>query len=169
MAIVRRIKIESFEKVATLPLSMIVGPTGNPGLPGTKGSKGDRGEQGLRGLQGLRGAKGEKGERGTSVILEDLVEQLKVDKDFIAATKGKDGESHGWVGGSTSPVKYKQITNSTYTIRASSLVDGMNIFGVVTDTATTVYLPSNIRETQLIVINDETGSASTNNITVQVI
>jgi|GEM_PF-5329067 len=166
MAIIRRIKIESFEKVATLPLSMIVGPTGNPGLPGTKGSKGDRGKQGLRGLQGLRGA---KGEMGTSVLLEDLIEQLKVDKDFIAATKGKDGESHGWVGGSTSPVKYEQITNSTYTIRASSLVDGMNIFGVVTDTATTVYLPSNIRETQLIVINDETGSASTNNITVQVI
>ena len=141
------------------------GAAGRDGKDGAVGKPGATGERGLDGLRGAIGEQGTPGKDGISPKPEQVAEVLKKDEEFIEATKGKDAESQGWVSGSTNPVRYEAITNSEYDIKSGSLIDGMNIYGVQSVPAT-IYLPTNIRTSQLIVINDETGSAGTSNITV---
>lgn len=71
--------------------------------------------------------------------------------------------------GGGSHVLYTQITSATRTITDSELKIGTNIFGVNYDGGVTITLPSGISPRKIIVINDESGAAGTNNITIQVI
>lgn len=64
-------------------------------------------------------------------------------------------------------VKYTQITTSSRAITDEELIIGTNIFGVIYSGAT-VQLPVNIDSTKIIIINDETGTAGTNNIVISV-
>lgn len=77
----------------------------------------------------------------------------------------------GFVGGGSSAehFKYFAVETATYTISNKQLVPGINIFGVRYEGAVTITLPENLSPNdKTIIINDETGNAATNNITVQV-
>ncbi len=65
-------------------------------------------------------------------------------------------------------VVYTAITTATKVITDAELVIGTNIFGVNYAGAVAITLPDNISSTKIIVINDESGSAGTNNITLTV-
>ena len=60
------------------------------------------------------------------------------------------------------------VTTATKIITDAELVLGHNIFGVNYAGAVTITLPTGIDSNKLIVINDESGSAGTNNITIEV-
>ena len=60
------------------------------------------------------------------------------------------------------------VTTATRVITDAELVLGHNIFGVNFAGAVTITLPTGLDSNKLIVINDESGSAGTNNITIQV-
>ena len=63
-------------------------------------------------------------------------------------------------------VNYTAITTATRTILDSELVIGTNIFGVNYAGAVTITLPASIASNKIIVINDESGAAGANNITI---
>jgi len=65
-------------------------------------------------------------------------------------------------------VSYIAITTATRIITDAELVLGTNIFGVNYAGAVTITLPADIDSNKVIVINDESGAAGTNNITLQV-
>ena len=65
-------------------------------------------------------------------------------------------------------VKYTAITTATRAITDAELVIGTNIFGVNYAGAVAITLPDNISSQKIIVINDESGLAGTNNITLTV-
>ena len=64
-------------------------------------------------------------------------------------------------------VNYKLVTTTPFTITLAMLREGINIFGINVASAVIVYLPNWIPDTRIIVINDESGNASSNNINVQ--
>ena len=65
-------------------------------------------------------------------------------------------------------VNYTPITTATYTVTDAELVVGTNIFGVNYAGAVTVTLPETTENNKMIVINDESGAAGANNITIEV-
>ena len=65
-------------------------------------------------------------------------------------------------------VNYTAITTATYAITDAELVVGTNIFGVNYAGAVAITLPDNISSTKIIVVNDESGAAGANNITLTV-
>ena len=67
-------------------------------------------------------------------------------------------------------VKFTAVTTATKVITDAELILGMNIFGVNYAGAATVTLPDpvGIDQDKIIVINDESGLAGTNNIIIQV-
>jgi len=65
-----------------------------------------------------------------------------------------------------SEVHYTQVTSTPYTITAASLVFGVNIFGVNVAGPASIILPASIDTAKLIVIDDESGNAGTNSITI---
>ena len=64
-------------------------------------------------------------------------------------------------------VKFTAVTTATRVITDAELVLGKNIFGVNYAGAVTITLPAGIDSDKIIVINDESGLAGTNNITLQ--
>ena len=137
---------------------------------------GKPGKDGRVGLQGPQGLSGTRGLDGTSVSLGEvkkLVEEL-VDASVESLPKPKDSTAsaakHHGHGGSVPPVKYvTTITTSTYTINKNELQASTNIFGVNVAGTCTITLPL-IHERfkdKIIIINDESGSAGSNNITIQ--
>ena len=66
-------------------------------------------------------------------------------------------------------VNYTQITTASRAILDSELVLGHNIFGVNHAGAVAITLPANIDSNKLVIINDESGQAGANNITITVI
>ena len=131
------------------------------------------GKEGRVGLQGPQGLTGTRGLDGTSVTIgevKELVEEL-VEASVESLPKPKDSTptraSHG---GGGSPVKYiTTITTSTYTINKNELQAGTNIFGVNFAGTCTITLPlihDRFRD-KIIVINDESGNASSNNIVIE--
>lgn len=168
-------------KVQRIPRRGVQGPSGIPGVPGKDGQDGKdapsleeirrlipkpiQGLQGLSGLQGPQGPIGPKGEDGKDIDLGEV-------KDFVEKLleRSKPTQQKG-IGGGGSPVKYiTTITSSEYRINSNELQAGTNIFGVNFAGDVTVYLPApheRLKE-KIIVINDESGLAGTNNITVTV-
>ena len=67
-----------------------------------------------------------------------------------------------------SQVSYTAITTATRVITDAELVVGTNIFGVNYAGAVTVTLPAITDTNKVIVINDESGAAGANNITIEV-
>ena len=63
------------------------------------------------------------------------------------------------------PVHYTKITTATYRIRPSELKAGINIYGVNFNGDVEIKLPTPKKEF-IVYINDESGNAGTNNITV---
>ena len=67
-----------------------------------------------------------------------------------------------------SQVAYTAVTTATRVITNVELVIGTNIFGVNYAGAVTITLPANIDSNKIIIINDESGLAGANNITLSV-
>ncbi|MBL4940486.1 MAG: hypothetical protein JKY81_02340 [Colwellia sp.] len=63
------------------------------------------------------------------------------------------------------PVHYKKITTDSYRINNNELKAGINIFGIDFNGDVEIFLPPPRKE-HIIYINDESGTAGTNNITV---
>ena len=66
-------------------------------------------------------------------------------------------------------VKHTAIRTATRVITDAELVLGMNMFGVSYPGDVSILLPVNIDSNKLIIINDESGLAGTNNITITVV
>lgn len=64
--------------------------------------------------------------------------------------------------------KYTAITSTPYIITDAELIPGHNIFGVNVAGAVEIIIPDSIASTKIIVINDESGNAGSNNITIRV-
>lgn len=174
MPIVKKLKIDSIEKVSSLPVSRMRGPQGEQGFPGQLGTQGPKGEAGVRGHQGLPGKDGVDGKDGIDGAAGlvgspgekgDRGEKGERGKE---GPRGKDGETRvvQQGGGGHATVKYTNITSATFTITKSSLLHGHNIFGVNYAGDVTITIPNYVDPEMLITINDESGSAGTNNITV---
>lgn len=126
------------------------------------------------GRDGLQGPTGPKGEKGDSVTLDEilpLVEALvKSEIDKIELPEGTDSVVYNMIGGGgPSPVAYiTTITTNEYRINKNELRAGTNIFGVNYAGDVTIYLPEPHEElkSKIIIVNDESASASTNNITI---
>lgn len=177
MAIARR-KISSITKISDFQQSKLVGQQGPMGPQGPQGERGEqgiagpigpqgpRGERGPQGLQGPAGAQGERGPQGPAgrdgkdaVVDEELIKKLEEKAKQV---------SQSW-GSYHPPIRYTSINVASYTISKSKLIEGHNIFGVRYDGGPVeIFLPTGLKPTYLIVINDETGNANVNNITVSV-
>ena len=66
-------------------------------------------------------------------------------------------------------VNYRAVTSTPFTITLPMLREGINIFGVNVASAVLIYLPLWMPDNRIIVINDESGHASSNPITTQVL
>lgn len=183
-------KLKKLIKIATFPIHGKAGTPGTQGLQGTKGidglpgvdgtqgergsqgPQGDRGPQGMpgsQGQQGLQGLPGETGPQGPMPKHKWVGNSLVFENPDGTWGKGTDltgprGQANGGFGGGGTFVKYTQITTPTYTIRASHLIEGLNIYGVNYPGEVNISMPKNIPPTMLITIKDESGSGSTNNI-----
>ena len=151
-----------------------VGPKGDRGEKGERGEQGiqgERGKQGIPGIPGSTGLNGQAGEQGA--VPEHRWKGESIQFQNPDGTWGKlvnvqGSQGRGFVGGGTleAPVKYTSVTAATYTVLARDLLVGHNIYGVNYAGAVTITVPANIPSTHLIVINDESGSADSNNITI---
>ena len=133
------------------------------------GKDGSDGKDGLKGKDGVQGPQGPVGPQGQDGKDVDLGEVKSFVESLINARMDKSGKTPS-IGGGGTPVKYiTTITSSEYRINKNELQASTNIFGVNYAGDVTVYLPP-IHEAlkeKLIVINDESGSASSNNITIK--
>lgn len=124
------------------------------------------------GLNGLQGPRGPKGDKGDSISLDDtlpLIEAL-VKSEIDKIEVEPDHITYKIVGGAgLPPVAYiTTITTSEYRINKNELKAGTNIFGVNYAGDVDVYLPAPHEElkSRIIVVKDESGSASSYNITI---
>jgi len=132
-------------------------------------------EEKINAVKIIEGPMGPSGKDGSTPQIDALMvaELLKRDPLFKEELKGEKGEkgedAQKQLGGGGAPkqFRYNKVRTATYIIKASSLVQGMNIFGVDYDGDVTITLPNNITSDRLIVVNDESGNAGANNITVQ--
>jgi len=159
------------------------GKTGNTGAAGVgergpQGDKGATGAQGERGLQGLSGAVGVQGEAGRDGGVGEAGgtpehrwegESLQFKHPDGKWGKKRNLQGRGFVGGgpSSAGVKYNPVTTATLTFTDRDLVAGMNIFGINYNGNVTITLPAEISPEKIIIIKDESGNASSNNITIQ--
>lgn len=171
MAVARR-KISSITKISDFQQSKLIGPAG---IEGPQGPQGERGEQGIPGPIGPQGLKGERGPQGPQGpagrdgkdASSSAIEELKAELE-AKLKKAEQNLSSITSAGSPHAIRYWVVDVETYTI--PSKLYGHNIFGVrYTGGPITIYLPKSIPNTAIISINDETGNANANNITVVVL
>lgn len=171
MAIARR-KISSITKISDFQQSKLVGQQGPMGPQGPQGERGEQGiagpigPQGPRGERGPQGLQGPAGRDGQDVPLS-VVEELK--KEFEAKLKKAENNLANVIPSAGSPhaIRYWVVDTAEYTI--PSKLYGHNIFGVrYSGGPVTIYLPQSLPSTAIISVNDETGNANVNNITVSV-
>lgn len=139
------------------------GVDGKAGVDGQQGSDGKDGKAGRPGRDGIDGLPGRDGNDGNDVSLEEVIKLIKEELDK------RPSSPTPVVGGTGQTVKYRQVTTATYNITNSSAIRGINLYGVNFAGDVTIYLPQNLSKEKLIYINDESGNASSNNITVEVI
>lgn len=165
---------------ALTPPAFLKGIPGRPGKDGRDGKDGKdgigiAGTQGRDGVDGVgvRGEVGAIGETGPAgAIPEHEVRNGEV--RFI----NPDGSWGDWVkvggssggggGGKISENTYTLVTTAEYHVKRSQLDLGTNIFGVNFNGDVTIFFPKNIDPRSLIIVNDESGNASANNITITV-
>lgn len=115
-----------------------------------------------------------------SINPADIITALKSDPTFLERVKGERGEKGeqgqpgigaGGEGASQQKpsVNYIPVRGSSYTLTKDKLIPGQNIIGVNYDGPVTIYLPKKISSQHTIYVNDESGNASTNNITIKMI
>lgn len=135
-------------------------------------------EEKINAVSVIQGPAGPAGSDGKSAEFkaEDylfIAELLKKDPDFKDSVKGEKGEKGADApkfaggGGSAPTVKYIPIRAATYTLKATQTIAGTNVLGVDFDGDVTITIPDNLRSDRILVVNDESGNAGANNITVQ--
>lgn len=141
-------------------------------IHGKDGAQGQKGDRGLQGPQGLPGKDGR-----TEIIVkteplpDDLVKEdtLQSLREDIETVKRAQKYSLGGGTNSGEGIKYVKITTPSYKIgRGELLRNGITIFGVNYAGDVSITLPQP-RKNQMVYINDESGSAGSNNITVTTI
>lgn len=146
-------------KVEFIPPALLRGPRGAAGAPGQNGV-------GIRGPSGRDGRDGKDGV--TTVVTQTVIDTEAVDrlrKEF-AAKLAKKSISPG--GPNAAVTSYVAVTQDEIHFSKYSFVHGTNVIGV-RQVPCTIYLPHNLDREMLLVIKDETGTASPSNpITIQV-
>ena len=158
----------------------IPGPEGPEGPEGPKGEKGDQGPQGEQGQQGIDGSTSVDGKPGdmprhkwedTSLSFEVSpgVFSAPVDLKGDEGVAGTRGAQASTLSSRPEPIRFFKVVGFDFTVKKSWLTEGTNIFRV-SDTSSPVLirLPQGVGPRSLIYINDESGNAEANNITVQV-
>jgi len=164
------------------------GSGGFQGIPGPEGPEGPEGPKGERGDQGPQGETGEPGQDGESSTdgkpgqmprhkWEDTKLSFEVSPGVFGTPielKGDEGEAGARGQSSTlssrpEPVRMFVVVGFDFTVKKAWLTEGINIFRV-SDTSSPVLirLPQGVGPRSMIYINDESGNAEANNITVQV-
>jgi hypothetical protein len=158
-------------RIADLPTpEPTPGPRGEPGPVGPMGPAGQQGPAGPAGIQGPRGPQGPVPKHrwiGTSLQFE-RVEGSWGELVDLQGPQGQPGQNMTPGGGSgTPPVNQLEVRGFDYTIKRGWIHPGINIIRV-TDTSSpvTIRLPRRIDEHSILHINDESGNAGTNNITI---
>jgi len=175
----------NLKKVGPLPrIPGPPGPIGPQGIPGPAGPKGDIGPVGPTGPQGPEGKQGPAGPlgpqglsgpigalprhkwEGTSLSFEIAPDQW-ADPVDLKGEPGRDGTSNAIGGSVLKPVRQITVEGFDFKIKPSWLLPGINIIRV-TDTSSpvTVRIPQYVDQHTLIYINDESGNADSNNITI---
>ena len=162
---IKAIKEEIKETATLLPDKGERGLKGDTGAPGPKGRDG---KDGVDGKDGKDGKDGVDGEDGVSVVDADVDFDNKLrltlsDGSIIDAgsINLEDAEIRAYVGGSggsggSAGVFYTQVTTTPYTVLATDLKEGHNIYGILTTEDAIVYLPAGIPPTKIVVISNET-------------
>ena len=157
------VKLKSYSEYLKGPQ----GPQGPIGPQGPKGDKGDRGPKGDTGLSGTQGIQGPKGDAPKHESKEGWVRFEQPDGSWgrwIKVSGDTRRPANEW-GGITSfntgaaggaGVKYTQVTTTPYTVLASDLIVGHNIYGILTTEDAIVYLPLDVDPTKIVVISNET-------------
>lgn len=151
-------------------------PTPERGIQGVQGQTGDKGSDGIGrpgkegedGLDGLTGDKGETGDTPEHQVSNGEVRFKQPDGSWgawIRAT-GRGRSDPQFSGYAPTFNTYTPITESEFHVIEAALKTGHNIFGVQNVGVTTVFVPKRLDKGVILTINDETGQASTNNITV---
>ena len=87
----------------------------------------------------------------------------------VSAAQGARGFVGGG-GGGEQPVTfntYHAVTTNEYHVTVDQLLMGTNIFGVQITGTTDIFIPNELDSRYILVINDETGAAGSNTITIQ--
>jgi hypothetical protein len=155
----------------TIPMKFLMGKDGEQGKEGKDGINGlsIKGKDGKDGV-GLRGEPGRQGEAGSIPAHQVSNGEVRFQNpdgtwgDWIEAGV----RSTGGGGGKISTNTYHKVATAEYHVNRNQLDLGTNIFGVDFNGDVTIFLPKSIDKRSLIIINDESSSAATNNITIQV-
>lgn len=140
-----------------------VGTPGRDGI-GTDGVDGKDGTDGV-GIRGNQGATGPTGAVPEHEVRNGEIRFMHPDGSWGDWVKVA-GSSGG--GGKISDNTYTFVNTAEYHVNRAQLDLGTNIFGVDFDGDVTIFFPKNIDPRSIIVVNDESGNASTNNITITV-
>lgn len=119
------------------------GAQGDMGAQGEQGFQGVQGEQGYQGVQGVQGAQGFQGEQG------------------FQGVQGEQGYQGVQGSAGTGFVNTLLITNSVYTIQTTDYYVGVN-----SSSSVTITLPDPSTNGRILIIKDESGNCSNNNITL---
>lgn len=150
---------------------------------GPKGDKGERGEQGKAGRDGRNGQDGKDGSNGkdgrdgkdgidgeNGVGIADAVIDIdnhlvltltdgnEIDAGSLALDAVDIGNTYVSNAIKQELVRYTNISTTPYYISKADLIVGHNVFGVNAGADATVYLPSEVEPTKLIVINNESST-----------
>lgn len=96
--------------------------------------------------------------------LDDVLGPIRKDIEWI---KKRRPETQ-FVGGVGATGTYHRVTDSVARFQPSSFNPGINIIGVASSVATTIWLPSRLEPNHLIAIKDELGVGASAPITVRV-
>lgn len=131
-------------------------------VPGPQGGVGLRGPQGPVGAVGANGAVPEHRWAGDEIQFQN--------PDGSWGKKRNLQGPRGFVGGGTTQdhYRYTLVDTATHTVTQNQTVPGLNIFGVNYAGAVTITLPESLPLDRVLIFNDESGSAGSNTITVQV-
>ena len=100
----------------------------------------------------------------TKVELDtDALEVIRKDVDKL-----KKRRPEYFPGGSGGVGSYHQVTSNEMRFQASSFNPGINVIGVASNVATTIWIPAKLDQNHLIAVKDELGVAATKPITVRV-
>lgn len=146
------------------------GPQGSPGIPGPAGPEGPvgpKGDTGLPGKDGITQVVHQFQDLPEDIVKEDSLSELREE-----LKKLKNNQQKFSIGGGTSSgegVKYVAVRQAEYKISKNELLDnGITIFGVNFAGVVNITIPQP-KKNQIVYINDESGSADSNNIVVTTI